>query len=100
MASQKILVDSKLYLNDSNIMEDVFVDYPRLCGCNLSVDRLSTALIVEVVSSKILVDIKLYSDSFNNRVTFVVIGSRLCGYNLFGERLSTILMIKRYHQKY
>ena len=74
---------------------DVVVVYgPRLCCYNLSGDKLSTTLNVEVVSPKILVDIKLYSNFLNSIDDVVVDGPRLCGYNVSGDRLSIALTVE------
>lgn len=56
-------------------------------GANYLRDSLSTALMVEMVSSKILVDCKLYLNSFNNIKNIVVNGRRLYCCNLSGDNI-------------
>ena len=77
MVSPKILGSSKLYSNGSNNIDAVVVDDARLCVYNLSSDKLSISLLIEVVSPIILVRSKLYLNGLNNIDDVVVNGPRL-----------------------
>ena len=94
------LVSSKLCLNSSNTIDADVIDSPRLCFFNLSGDKLSIALIVEVVSPKKLVDFKLFLNGSNNIYAVFVYYPRLCGSDLSVDRLSTVLMVEVISKKY